>query len=732
MNPHRRDFLKRSAAGTAALTFAITLPACAQGDAPAGDTEAAPLKPIAWVQVPPRGRVRVICGRTEMGQGTSTGLALLLCEELELPLTELDLRMAPAHRDYDHADYRLQTTGGSSSIRTEFMLMLQAGASVRELFREAAARRWQVATEQVKLAGGRFVHPTTGEALSYGALVPNARGLSLPKAQPRDPSTWRQAGQRVPRLDNRIKATGAPIYGIDVQVPDMVCAWVLHAPRPGSRPTLANEREVLALAGVLQVVTTSRGLAVVARKYWQAKAAGAQLKVSWQAPAEPAFSSAQHLQACVEQTRSYDGAGIVSQGSLNLGPGALEAVYELPFLAHATMEPQNCTVRLGADGCEVWVPTQSPGLVVPAVKQLTGLATDRIKVNCTYLGGGFGRRLEADFVVEAVEIAQAFKGSQAVKMVWDRETDMQGGMYRPCAVARVRGQYDKAQGTLQWEEVIATPSIMERQGPDFMQGIAPHWVGAGMARGVGALVAKFIDDLTVKEGAAPPYRTTGLRVNWQKTRTPVSVASWRSVGHSHNAFFVECFADELAYSQKQDPLAFRIQMLREDQGRLRGTLEAVAKACNWNAGPPPGRFRGIAAHESFKGFAAMVLEVSVDAKSAGGVRVHEAWCAIDCGRPVNPDGIAQQLEGSVVFGLSAALHGEISLQDGVVMQSNFHDYPLLRAEDTPRVHSIIVPSAEKPGGVGEPAVPVVAPALANAIFTATGRRVRRLPLARPA
>jgi CO/xanthine dehydrogenase Mo-binding subunit len=386
-------------------------------------------------------------------------------------------------------------------------------------------------------------------------------------------------------------------------------------------------------------------------------------------------------------------------------------------------------VRLGPDACEVWVPTQSPGLVVPVVKQLTGLASDRIRVNCTYLGGGFGRRLEADFVVEAVEIARAFKGRQAVKMLWDRETDMQAGMYRPCAVARIRGQYDKAQGTLHWEQVIATPSIMERQGPDFMQGIAPHWVSAGVARGMGTLVAQFIDDLTVKEGAAPPYRSTGLRVSWQKTQTPVSVASWRSVGHSHNAFFVECFADELAHTQQQDPLAFRLQMLREDQPRLRSALEAVAKACNWKAGAPKGRFRGIAAHESFKAFAAMVVELSPDPARAGGVRVHEVWCAIDCGLPVNPDGIAQQIEGSVVFGLSAALYGEITLENGAVQQSNFHDYPLLRNEDAPRVHSIIVPSTEKPGGVGEPAVPLVAPALANALFAATGRRVRKLPLA---
>lgn len=721
----RRDFLQ----GSAALTLAIVLPQ--PGHSASAPADAA-MKPNAWVEVPPGGRVRFTSGRTEMGQGSSTGLAMLLCEELELPLAELDLRMAPANRAFDHVDYLLQTTGGSSSIRTEYLLMLQAGASVRELFRNAAARRWKVEPDTVRLVGGRFVHPRSGETLAYGDLVADARGLSLPKPALREPSTWRVAGKYAPRLDNRIKATGAPIFGIDVQVADMVCAWVLHAPLPGAKPTLANEREVLARPGVLQIVTTSRGLAVIAAKYWQAKAAGEALQVQWAEPAGERFSSSKHLQQCALLTQDFSGAKLVGRGRVELGAGALEAVYELPFLAHAPMEPQNCTVRLSADGCEVWLPTQTPGLVVPVVKQLTGLSADRIRVNCTYVGGGFGRRLEADFVVEAVEIARAFKGKQAVKMLWDRETDMQAGMYRPPAVARIRGRYDKAKAELHWEQVIATPSIMQRQGPDFMLGIAPLWLGAGAARAVGGVVATFIDDLTVKEGVDPPYRAAGLRVNWQKTQTAVSVASWRSVGHSHNAFFIEAFADELAHSQSQDPMAFRLQMLRDDQARLRGVLQAVAAASKWDAGAPAGRFRGVAVHESFKGFAAMVVEVSVAADSPAGVRVRQVWCAIDCGLPVNPDGIAQQVEGSVVFGLSAALYGEIRIEDGRVLQGNFNDYPLLRNEDTPQVHAIVLPSSEKPGGAGEPVVPLVAPALTNAIFAATGKRHRRLPLVQAA
>jgi isoquinoline 1-oxidoreductase subunit beta len=727
MKADRRQFL----VGSGALTLAIALPAAAQKPGATALAATGPaLKPNAWVEVQAQGRVRFICGRTEMGQGSSTGLAMLLCEELELPWQELDLVLAPASRDYDHAQYMLQTTGGSSSVRAEFKTMQQAGASVRELFRNAAAQLWQIKPEQVTLKNGRFVHPANGQSVSYGDLVPHARGLKLPSVAPRDPTTWRLVGTRVPRLDNRPKATGAPIYGIDVAVPDMVCAWVAHAPRAGTQGVVSNEAELLALPGVQQVVITTRGLAIVASKYWQAKAAGAKLQVRWDTkpntPGAELFSSARDMQQLVQQTQSYAGAGLASSGTLDLTKNAIEAVYELPLLAHATLEPQNCTVRLGPSSCEVWVPTQSPGLVVPVVKQLTGLAADQIKVHCTYLGGGFGRRLEADFVVEAVEIARAYKGKSAVKMLWDRETDMQAGMYRPAAVARIRGRYDKNTQQLRWEETIATPSIMERQGPDFMQGIAPHWVSAGLARGVGTVVAKFIDDLTVKEGAAPPYRTAGLKVNWQKTQTPVPVASWRSVGHSHNAFFVECFADELAHSQQQDPLAFRLQMLGADQPRLRATLQAVTQACNWSAGPAKDRFRGLACHESFKGFAAMVVEVSVD--NAGAVRVHEVWCAIDCGRPVNPDGITQQLEGSVIFGLSAALYGEITLEQGQVQQSNFHDYPLLRNEDAPRITSIIVPSTELPGGVGEPAVPLVAPALANAIFAATGVRRRKLPL----
>ncbi len=729
MKRGRRAFMRHTAIGAGSLSLALVLPACARGRDDAGAPAGASLKPNAWVEVVPQGRVRFVCGRTEMGQGSATGLAMLLCEELELPLLALDLAIAPADRAYDHAEYRLQTTGGSSSIRSEFVMISRAGASVRELFRAAAARRWGVPPEQVAIRDGRFVGPASGAPLTYGELVGDARGLPLPEVPPRDPSTWRVAGRRAARLDNHVKVTGAPVFGIDAQPPDVVSAWVLHAPREAGRARVANLAEVQGMPGVLKVVTTTRGLAVVATKYWQALSAGGRLTVTWETPEGPAFSSSQHLRDCVEQTKLAQGARIASAGTPELSADVLEAVYELPFLAHATMEPQNCTIRLTATDCEVWVPTQSPGLVVPLVKEMTGLPVERIRVNCTYLGGGFGRRLEADYVVEAIEIAKALGTGQPVKMVWDRETDMRAGMYRPCAVARIRGRYDRASGRLDWDEAIATASIMERQGPVFMQGIAPHWLGGGASRAVGGVVARFIDDLTVKEGVVPPYRTTGLNVRWQKTRTPVTVASWRSVGHSHNAFFIECFADELAHSQREDPLQFRRRMLREDQARLRGTLEAVAAACRWVDGPPAGRHRGLAIHESFKGFAAMVVEVSVDASRPGGVRIEQVWCAIDCGLAVNPDGIAQQIEGSVVFGLSAALYGKITVEEGKVQQSNFHDYPLLRANETPRVHTLIVPSTEKPGGVGEPAVPLVAPALANAIFAATGRRVRRLPLA---
>jgi isoquinoline 1-oxidoreductase subunit beta len=736
MNNARRAFIQKSLATAGSVTVGIHLPSIAVADSM--NKSAANFKPNAWVEIPVSGRIRFICGRTEMGQGSSTGLAMLLCEEMEVNLQDIDLVMAPASREYDHPAYFVQTTGGSSSIHAEFKLMLQAGASIRELFKLAAAQRWQVKAEEIKVANGVFSHPSVAQPLKYADLVPQAQGLSLPKVttsklDSKQPAQWRLVGKRVPRLDNLVKATGAPIYGIDAQPAGFVSAWVTHGKSIQNRPKSFNEKEIAALPGVLQVVLTSQGIAIIAKKYWQAKAAGEKLKIEWAQPEGVPFSSVEHLRTCLEQTKTYKGSGIASKGRVELPADALEAVYEMPFLAHATLEPQNCTVQLSANACEVWVPTQSPGLVVPVVRQITGLSANQIKVNCTYLGGGFGRRLEADFVVEAVEIARAFKGTQPVKMLWDRETDMQSGMYRPCALTRVRGSYNKATKQLQWQQSIATPSILERQGPDFMQGIAPQWLGVGTARSVGKVVSWFIDNLTVKEGAIPPYRIEGLDVNWQKTRTPVSIASWRSVGHSHNAFFIESFADELAHSQQQDSLEFRLQMLGADQPRLKKTIEAVAAACNWtatNTGAATGRFRGIAAHESFKGYAAMVIEVSIDKDSPTGVRVEQVWCAVDCGLPVNPDGIAQQLEGSVIFGLTAALYGEITIEKGMVQQSNFHDYPLMRNDEAPKVHTVIVPSTEAPGGVGEPAVPLVAPALANAIFAATGERRRRLPFSK--
>ena len=729
----RRTFIKQSVAGLGALTVALYLPQPATSQTRSATMSGA-LKPNAWVEVPEIGRIRFICGRSEMGQGSSTGLAQLLCEELEYPLDELDLMIAPANRQYDHRDYFLQTTGGSSSIRTEFKTMLQAGACVRELFKNAAAQKWNVAAQDITVTGGKFFHAATGKSASYNELVESARDLPIPNIKPREAAQFRVVGKRVPRIDNLVKITGKPIFGIDAQPEELVNAWVQHGPTFDASPKSCNEAEISKMLGVLQVVFTTRGIAIVAKKYWQAKAAGEKLIAQWNVPSV-AFSSASYATRCVDASKDFSGRSIANQGSLTIdsAPTAvIDAVYEVPFLAHATMEPQNCTVRLSDQSCEVWVPTQSPGLVVPAVKKLTGLPANRITVNCTYMGGGFGRRLEADYIAEAIEIAKAYKGKEAVKMLWSREADMQAGMYRPHAVSRVRGSYNKQAQNIQWEQVIVTPAIMDRQGPDFMTGIAPHWVGDSAARGVGGIVSWFIDGLTVKEGAAPPYQTQGLKVTWQKTKTPVPVASWRSVGHSHNAFFTECFADELAHSQKQDPVEFRQVMLAANQTRLKASLEAVTQSCQWkndaNQGAPKGRFRGVATHECFKGFAAMVIEISVADNSGKGLQIHNVWCAIDCGIPVNLDGVLQQIEGSVIFGLSAALYGEITIEKGVVQQSNFHDYPLLRSNEAPTVHVTVIPSTEPPGGVGEPAVPLVAPALANAIFAATGKRLRKLPL----
>jgi isoquinoline 1-oxidoreductase subunit beta len=386
---NRRKFIRNSVATVGSITVGLYLPSIASASSRDNGSTSS-IKPNAWIEIPLQGRIRFICGRSEMGQGSSTGLAMLVCEELEISLEDLDLVMAPANRAYDHPAYFVQTTGGSSSIHAEFKTMLQAGASVRELFKQAAAKHWQVKADEIKISNSVFSHPSAAKTLSYTDLVPHAQGIPLPKITTskldgRDPSKWRVIGKRVPRLDNLVKATGAPIFGIDAQPAGFVSAWVMHGPNIQSRPVSFNEKDIAALPGILQVVLSSLGVAIIAKKYWQAKAAGEKHKVEWANPVESDFSSAEHLGQCVEQTKAFTGSGIASNGRIEIGANTIEAVYELPFLAHTTLEPQNCTVQLNADSCEVWVPTQSPGLVVPAVRQLTGLSAEKIKVNAHVL-----------------------------------------------------------------------------------------------------------------------------------------------------------------------------------------------------------------------------------------------------------------------------------------------------------------------------------------------------------
>ncbi|MEI7446245.1 MAG: molybdopterin cofactor-binding domain-containing protein [Burkholderiales bacterium] len=706
-----------------------------------------------WVKVAPDGTVTALMGRSEMGQGVHTALMMLVCEELDCAWSQMRAAQAPVDRLYGNvvglADgtpfrahdegtlaraYRwgltammrevgFNMTGGSASVRDLWIPMREAAAVTRATLVAAVAKAWSVPVADVKLAEGSFTGPG-GKTMGFGdavkALGPNpepAAGATL-----KDPSTFRLIGRSMKRDDALAKTTGTATFGIDVRRPDMLFAAVRMSPVPGGKVKTFDGAKAKALPGVAGVVPfeppkgASGGVAVVADRWWRAKAALDAVEASFD-DGPLAGASSEALIAGLSRTLDTDtGFALWKDGDADAAiAGAakrVEAEYRAPWLAHATMEPMNCTVEYRGDSATVWAPTQVPGFARHAAAEALGLADEAVELVVTYLGGGFGRRLETDFVVVAAQVAKAFKG-RAVQVLWSREEDMRHDFYRPACVARYAAGLDASGKIAGWRAVSAG------QGP----------TAAYLPRNT--FIPNAGLDKTALEGAYDAaYRFPAVRVAHVAVDLPVPVGYWRSVGHSHQAFFKESFLDECAHAAGADPLAYRLALL-EGRPRQRAVLELAASKAGWGTPVPAApdgakAARGLALHESFGATVAQVAEVSVAAD--GTIRVHRVTCAIDCGVPVNPDGIAQQLEGSVVFGLSAALNGRVDIEQGRPKPGNFHEYAPLRLPECPEIAVHVVPSTAPPEGVGEPAVPPVAPAVANAVFALTGKRLRALPL----
>jgi CO/xanthine dehydrogenase Mo-binding subunit len=688
----RRDFLKLGAVAGGGLFLGVYLP----GPRPDGEA-AAPFQPNAFLRIDSDGSVTIWLAKADMGQGVRTSLPMIVAEELDADWSRVRVEQADAHPDR----YGRMMTVGSSSVRGGAWTPLRtAGAAAREMLVAAAATRWGVTAASCRTENGRVIHDASRRTLGYGDLADAAAALPVPvRPRLKDPATFRLIGTRVPLVDTKEKVTGRAVFGMDVRPAGLLYATVVHPPVFGGSVRSFDATRARAVRGVRDVVQVSQGVAVVAENTWAAFRGAQVLDITWD---DGSFAlSSPDIFRHFAQLAANPGAVARSDGdaaaALTGAARRVEATYEAPYLAHATMEPMNCTADVRADRCEIWVPTQNPQGAQTTAAQLTGLPVSAVTVHVTYLGCGWGRRSRADFVTDAVETSMKVRAP--VQLVWTREEDMQHDFYRPAAHVRVEGGVD-ANGRLSAlrTRIVAQPI-------------------AGGGRGG-------IDGPAVASIADSPYGVPNFFVDYVRPDLPVPVGYWRSVGPSQNTFILESFLDELAHAASRDPVEFRRELLA-GHPRLRHVLDLAAEKSGWGSPLPAGRARGVALVEDKGGLVAEVAEVSIE---QGRVRVHRVTCAADCGQIIHPAIVEQQIVGSVVCGLTAALYGEITIERGRAKQSNFHDYPMLRMSEMPQVDVHIVMNHEEPGGVGEPAVPPLAPAVANALFTLTGRRIRRLPI----
>ena len=710
-NPARRQFLQVAAiaGGGFAIGFSNLARAAAAG---AGSAD---FVPNAFVRIGGDSSVTVLIKHLEMGQGVSTGLPTLVAEELDADWAQIRFEGAPANASlYNNLLWGpAQGTGGSTAIANSYEQLRKAGATARAMLVAAAADEWKVPADSITVSKGVVAHKATNRKASFGQLAAKAATQPVPAdVKLKDPKNFQYIGKRVARKDSKPKTNGSAQFTIDVKLPDMLTAVVAHSPLFGGKVKSFDATKAKAIKGVVEVVQVPSGVAVLANDFWAAKQGRDALTVVWDDSVANKLGSAEILAQYKELAQK---PGLVARKdgdadkALAGAAKKLEATFEFPYLAHAAMEPLDCVVKLDKDSCEIWNGEQLQTPDQFAVAKLTGLKPEQIKLNMLYAGGSFGRRAnpQADYILEAVSIAKAINGRVPVKMIWTREDDMRAGFYRPAYFHRIAAGLDAQGKLIGWQHRIVGQSILA--GTMFE----------------GMMVKDGVDGTSVEGASNLPYQIPNMLVDLHTPKIGVPVLWWRSVGSTHTAFSTETFIDELAAAAGKDAVEFRRALLAKHPRHL-GVLNLAAQKAGWGKPLAKGKGRGIAVHESFNTVVAQVAEVSV--KPDGTLRVDRVVCAVDCGVAVNPDVITAQMEGGIGFGLSAALYGAITLKEGRVEQSNFHEYRPLRINEMPKVEVHIVASSEKPTGVGEPGVPLIAPAVANAIFSATGKRLRNLPL----
>ena len=698
--PSRTQFIQLAGSAWAGLALGFSLPARA-----AETSAGAPFSPNVWLRIAPDNTITAVIGKSEMGQGVFVGLPTVLAEELDVSLAQMHVEIADADNHFIDSDLGVQATGGSTSMHSNWTPLRKAGATARAMLIAAAANEWGVDPTSLKTQQGTVVDPTGNRKATYGSLAAAAGQLKIPENAPlKDPMGFSLVGHRGQRTDIPAKVNGSAMFGIDVRVPGMVYAAIARSPVFGGKVNSYDAKATLAVPGVTKVVQISNGIAVIGRNTFSVFKGKNALKIAWDEGKNANLSSEGLFWEAEFYARNHTGEHIaISRGTPDTKGGhALEAIYRGPFLAHATMEPMNCTASVTADKCEIWAPTQVQQRAQDFAAAACGLPKSSIVIHTTFLGGGFGRRLEADYVQEAVEVSKAI--GAPVKVTWTREDDIQGDVYRPMSVNVVRGVLANRKVSALSHQVVS-PSWVRRWAP------YPPIYKDG------------IDVLDLEGVLDAPYFFPSFRVAYIDHEHGIPVGSFRAPDANWNTFVTESFMDELAHAAGKDPLAFRLEHMAKSP-RAANVLRTAAEKGGWGKPTPHGVARGIACTFWAGSYAGMIVEVSMNGNTP---KVHRVVAAVDCGIAVNPDIIVQQAQGATNFGLSAALTGKITIEKGRCAQNNFYDYTVLRMADAPRIEVLIAKSAEAPTGIGELCVPPIAPAVGNAVFTLTGKRARSLP-----
>jgi isoquinoline 1-oxidoreductase beta subunit len=701
---NRRGFLKMGAAGTTGLLIGFYFPGHAE--LAAADT-AAPVALNAWIHIGTNEIVTIYIDKSEMGQSILTGLAMIAADELDCDWKNVRTEFAPAEKVYINPQFGVQATGGSSGTPTSWTPLRKASAAARAMLLQAAAQKWGVAAAECRAENSAILHQGSKRRLSYGSLVEAAAKLPVPQdVAVKEPSQYHLIGKPTKRLDTPEKVNGSAKYGLDVRLPGMVYAVVARCPVFGGKVASFDATKAKTIHGVKDVIQISNGVAVVADNTWTAMQGRRALDVKWEEGPNANVNSAAISKLFADIASTESAAVVRKDGDVEAGlAGAaskIEIMYEVPYLAHATMEPQNCTADVRADRCDIWAPTQNQTNTQATAAKISGLDAQSVFVHTTFLGGGFGRRFEIDFIGEAVEVSKAM--GVPVKLTWSREDDMQHDYYRTASQARLTAGLDADGWPVAWKNRITCEPLLARFGP--------------LKNNIDSRSIEILNDV--------PYDIPNILVDYQVAKAGIPIGFWRSVGGSQNGYFLEGFIDEVATAGKKDPYELRRRLLAKSPRHL-AVLELAAEKAGWAKPLAAGRFRGIAVVSAYKGFVAHVIEISVN-RPERTLKVHRVTCALDCGRIINPASIDHQARGSIVYGLTAALHGAITIDRGRVQQNNFNDYQMLRFPDMPEVEVHMITNEQTPTGAGEFVIPPVAPALCNAIFAATGKRVRRLPI----